>query len=166
MFDSLTRFTVLIERRATPFLWVLSLLLLLTSAMFAAPRASAQSGRQEKMEKRLHKMSPDLKAGLDSAQTPKQRWARDKGGRREVQVIFTVGDSDADMSDVKRDIKRAGGTIDATMPSLRMLTATLPAHRVAKIAERNDVLHVAPNRPTQRTASVLEKSTGAVTSPV
>ena len=79
MFDSLTRFTVLIERRATPFLWVLSLLLLLTSAMFAAPRASAQSGRQEKMEKRLHKMSPDLKAGLDSAQTPKQRWARDKG---------------------------------------------------------------------------------------
>ncbi len=78
MFDSLTRFTVLIERRATPFLWLLSLLLLLTSAMFAAPRASAQSGRQAKAEKRLHKMSPDLKAGLDSAQTPKQRWARDK----------------------------------------------------------------------------------------
>ena len=47
MFDSLTRFTVLIERRANPFVWVLALLLLLTSAMFGAPRATAQTGRQE-----------------------------------------------------------------------------------------------------------------------
>ena len=68
MFDSLTRFTVLIERRATPMLWVLSLLLLLTSAMFASPRASAQPGRHVHAEKRMHKMSPDLKAGIDSAQ--------------------------------------------------------------------------------------------------
>ena len=87
MFDSLTRFTVLIERRATPMLWVLSLLLLLTSAMFGAPRASAQPGREAQMEKRLHKMSPDLKAGIDNVKAPKQRWARERNGHREVQVI-------------------------------------------------------------------------------
>jgi serine protease AprX len=166
MFDSLTRFTVLIERRATRHLWPVALLLLLTAALFAPPRAAAQSGRHFHAEQRLNKMSADLVEGLDAVRAPRERWQRDhRSGRRDVQVIFVVGQDDQDMTDLKRDIERAGGTIDVAMPGLRMLTATLPAGRVAKIAERNEVVQVVPNRPTSRSASILEGSVGATTSP-
>src|SRR5688572_26063456 len=131
MFKSLSRFTVLIERRLTPHLWMLALLLLLASVALAPPRAVAQSGRGPATgeAKRMHKMSSDLKAGIDGAQTPNQRWARDHGGRREVQVVF-VSDDNADMAGLKADIASAGGKIDAAMPGLRMLTATLPANQL------------------------------------
>src|SRR5688572_8989587 len=141
MFKSLSRFTVLIERRLTPHLWMLALLLLLASVALAPPQAVAQSGRGPAAVategKRMHKMSPDLKAGIEGAQTPNQHWARDHGGRREVQVVF-VSDDNADMAGLKADIASAGGKIDAAMPGLRMLTATLPANQVARIAGRSD----------------------------
>ncbi len=63
-------------------------------------------------------------------------------------------------------MKEAGGSIDAKLPSFNMLTATVPMTKVAALAERDDVSYVVPNRDTHRTASLLENSTGAITSPV
>ena len=56
---------------------------------------------------------------------------------------------------------RAGGTIDATMPGLRMLTVTLPANKVKKIADRGDVKFVV-NLPADFTRRLLRGERPAV----
>ena len=72
MFDSLTRFTVLIKRRVTPHL-CMAALLLPTAAVFAPAHAVAQTRRDVQVQKRLHKMSPDLKAAIDGSPQAKGR---------------------------------------------------------------------------------------------
>ena len=163
--NHLTNFTVLIERRALKYLAklttvVVMILSLLTGQLAIAAPGSGQGQGAAK------KVSSDLQDAIDAGATPSKRWAKEHRGQRMVQVVFVSGDADQDMTELRKEIKRAGGTVDATMPGLRMLTATLPARRVAKVAERSDVRFVAPNRETRRTASTLEAITGATTNGV
>ena len=165
-----SRFIVLIESRRLPravVATVTAISVLLSgfglTAAHAAPVDGNGNGNSNSHE---HKVSRDLRSALDASQTPKARWARDHKGRRMVQVVFVSGESDTNMSGLRLSIAQAGGTIDASMPGLRMLTATLPANKVAKVAERADVKFVAPNRPTHRTASTLEAITGATSTGV
>ena len=160
----LTNFTVLIERRALKqAAHLLHLLLVLTMAIALLAGQHAWAGPRGGHE---GKVAKDLGDAIDAGASHKKRWSRDDRGQHTVQVVFVSGDADQDMSELRAEIKRAGGTIDAAMPGLRMLTATLPAHRVKKVAERSDVKFVTPNRETKRTASTLEAMTGATTSPV
>ena len=159
--NGLTNFTVLIERRALKQATTLLLMLTMVFALLVGQHASAapNGGRALKVAK-------DLDDAIGGSAAPAKRWHKEVRGQRMVQVVFVVGDADQDMTGLRAEINRAGGTIDATMPGLRMLTATLPANKVKKVADRSDVTFVAPNRETKRTASTLEAITGATTSPV
>ena len=185
----LSPFVVLIERRrmaraAVAAITAISMLLpgLGLSVARAAPGAhgdhvargdraaqgerGARGERGERAKERRHKVAKDLQSAVDGGHTHKARWARDKGGRRMVQAVFVSGDADPTMTSLRNEITQVGGTIDAHMPGLRMLTATLPANKVARVADRADVEFVAPNRETKRTASTLETITGATTTGV
>ena len=158
----ISRFIVLIERRRllkAAVATVTSIALLLSGLGLSA--AHAAPGNRS-----AHKLSRDLQSTIDAGSTPKARWARDKGGQRMVQAVFVSGDSDPAMTGLQAEIKSAGGSVDASFPGLRMLTATLPASRVNKIAARADVKFIAPNRETKRSASTLETITGATTTGV
>src|SRR5687767_13065693 len=101
MFDVLTQFTVLIERRGRQTLGLLALLLAAMASLLSAPGAVAQQERRPHVDKRAHKLSPDLKAAIEAAQVPKVRWAREQSGRRQVQVVFVVADGDEQMSGLR-----------------------------------------------------------------
>ena len=157
-----SRCVVLIESRRLPKAVVATITatsLLLSGFGFNTAHAAAGSRHE-------HKLSKDLQSSIDAGSTPKSRWARDANGQRMVQAVFVSGDADPSMSGLRVDIVQAGGTIDASFPGLRMLTATLPAKKVNKVAARNDVRFIAPNRETRRTASTLETITGATTTGV
>ena len=158
--NRLTNFTVLIERRALKQAATLLLMLTMVFALLAGQHASAAAGG------RVHKVARDLDDAVEAGLTPAQRWSKDVRGLRMVQVVFVSGDADPDMTGLRNDIAASGGTIDAAMSGLRMLTASLPARHLKRIAARSDVKFAAPNRPTKRTASTLEAITGATTSPV
>ncbi len=170
----LSRFIVLIERRRlaqATVATVTAISLLLSgfglSAAHAAPGKAQDNGQDRKQErKKARKLSKDLQASIDTPTASSKRWARDHNGRRMVQAVFVSADDDPAMKGLIAEIKGVGGTIDASFPGLRMLTATLPANRVNKVADRADVKFVAPNRETRRTASTLETITGATTTGV
>jgi serine protease AprX len=160
----LSAFVVLIERRRLPraiVATVTAVSMLLSGFGISAAYAAPGDGRGHG-----HKVARDLQSAIDAGQTKKSRWSRDVKGRRMVQAVFVSAESDPSMQGLRGEIKRAGGTIDAAMPGLRMLTATLPANRVARVAARSDVKFVAPNRETRRTASTMEAITGATTTGV
>jgi hypothetical protein len=89
-----------------------------------------------------------------------KRWSREHGGQRMVQVIFVSNADDPDMIELQDEITRAGGTVDASFAGMRMITATVPARRVKRIARRADVEYVTPNRETAGASSHLELVSG------
>ncbi len=152
-----TGFTVLVERRSLrKTVAALVAMTMSLSAMLGTQTAFAAPGKG----KGPHKMASDLREEVEGKDKRTKSWARDRKGQKMVQVIFVSNADDHDMSDLKQEIKRFGGEINATMPGLRMVTATMPAKRVDRVAERADVEYVAPNRETFSTASDLEVATG------
>jgi hypothetical protein len=141
---------------------MLALLLMLALALFSSQHAAAAP---VKGQGHVRKVSRDLQEAVDSGKT-KARWVRDDRGRRMVQVVIVGNGDDRDMTALKAEIQRVGGSVEVSMPGLLMLTANVPARRVTQLAERADVRNVVPNRPTRRTASTLEAITGATVSPV
>jgi subtilisin family serine protease len=109
------------------------------------------------------KVAQDLGEGVN-AQTPRQaRWLREaQPGRRMVQVVVTSDSDDPELTARRQWIVRAGGEVHMRHSLINGLTATLPARRIHQLAERDDVVHVSPNRETRSTASLLEKITGAL----
>jgi serine protease AprX len=158
---TLTEFTVLIERRALKALFKRLVAATAALAMLGGQPAFAAPGTGQ-----AKKIAKDLQAALDATTTPTAKWAKDINGTRHVQVVIMSGSTDTAMTNLRNDIKGAGGSVHVAMPGLRAVTATLPAAQVARIAGRSDVVTVAPNRTTSRTASALETMTGALTSVV
>ena len=161
--NPLSQFTVLIERRALKAFFKRLVAATAALAMLGGQPAFAAPGSAKGQ---ASKVAKDLDDAVEAGITPTKRWAKDHLGQRMVQVVFVSGAADHDMTGLRSEIAQAGGTVNATMPGLRMLTATLPAKKVKKVAARSDVKFVAPNRETKRTASMLEAITGATTSPV
>ena len=155
-----TKFIVLIERRALKQAFTLFMLLALALALVLSTgqRASAAPGKVKEK-----KVARDLQAALDSPTAPTAKWARDINGQRHVQVVIMSSSIDGEMTNLRTSIKAVGGSVHVAMPGLRAVTATLPAAQVASFAARSDVVSVVPNRTTSRTASLLEKMTGALT---
>ena len=157
----LTKFTVLIERRA-----LRQMLALLTAFAVAFGLLAPQRGWAAPGNGQAKKIAKDLQAALDAPSTPSAKWAKDINGTRQVQVVIMSTSTDKQMTDLRTNIGGLGGSVHVAMPGLRAVTATLPATQVAKIAARSDVLAVAPNRATSRTASTLESITGTLTTGV
>ena len=100
--NGLTKFTVLIERRA-----LRKALTLLTSIAMVfgvlTPRyAFAVPGNGQ-----ARKVARDLQAALDASITPNATWAKDINGVRHVQVVIMSSSSDTQMSTLRDGVSRA-----------------------------------------------------------
>ena len=164
----LTEFTVLIEKRRVRdrLVGMFVAVAMVAGALCCARLASAQpilNGKHDKIAR-------DLQDGLSTV-SPRNRsangnWARDVNGVRTVQVVIVTDGSDADMSDLRAEVLRLGGSVHARHPAVRALTVQVPAQHVGTLAQRKDVVSVSPNRATRRTASTLESISGALTANV
>ena len=160
-----TAFTVLIERRALKKALALLTSIAMLFGMLAPRHAFATPGNGN-AHGHAKKVARDLESALDVTQAHSAKWSREINGQRHVQVVIVSNSSDAEMTDLRSDIAKAGGSVHVRLPGLHTVTATLPAMQVAKIAARSDVESVVPNRVTQRTASALEAITGSLTTGV
>ncbi len=154
-----TPFTVLIERRSLH--KAVSALVALTMAVggLTAPSLAIGAPARDGSE---HKLADDLLEAVDQGRVGHKRWSREHRGQSMVEVIFVANAGDDDMADLQNEITRAGGTVTAVFAGMRMISATLPAKRVKRVARRADVEYVTPNRETTSTASHLEQATGAL----
>ncbi|MDQ2779466.1 MAG: S8 family peptidase, partial [Pseudomonadota bacterium] len=83
-------------------------------------------------------------------------------GVRQVQVILVTDGADPEMTDLRRAVRKLGGTVHAIFSMAHAMTVQVAASQHDDLADRDDVLNVVPNRPTRRTFSTLEMITGAI----
>ncbi|HEX4598830.1 MAG TPA: S8 family serine peptidase, partial [Burkholderiaceae bacterium] len=159
--DALSRFTALIERRRIRRQFSLGLIRLAAGALasMAALVASPAQGRD-------HEVARDLQQAIDAPMTPSVGWARDVNGRRHMQALILSSAADPEMADLRAFVVRSGGSVLKVHSATHALTVLVPAGVVKALAQRSDVVSVAPNRTTARTASTLEYITGALTNNV
>ncbi|MDO9355127.1 MAG: hypothetical protein Q7T55_15625, partial [Solirubrobacteraceae bacterium] len=151
----LTHFMVLIERRRAPVLGVVAAATLV-AALFHHQLAHAAPVDRESRAK----IARDLDDETDPVRKPRQKWARDVNGVRHVQAVIVTNTADPEMSELRAEVLRGGGSVQAVLGAVHAMTVTVKASQLASLAQRADVVSVAPNRPTQRTASTLEAITG------
>ncbi|MBV8209587.1 MAG: S8 family serine peptidase [Burkholderiaceae bacterium] len=155
--DLLTRFTVLVERSRIHrrLICLVAGVLASAAALVAAPAHA-----------RDHEVARDLQDAVDAPTTPSVGWARDLNGHRMVQVLVVSNSTDPAMTALRAFIVQSGGSVQKVHPATHALTVIVPASVVGALAQRSDVVSVAPNRPTHRTNSTLEMIAGALTSHV
>ena len=154
-------FTVLIERRAK--LLRAAVATLTSFSLFVSGfglRMAHAAPRDD--DKRAHKVARDLDDHVRGFNGKRNRWARDIGGVRHVQAVVVTDGSDPSMKGLRHYVRSLGGTVHAVQPTLHTMTVQVRASDIDRIAERDDVLSVSPNRQTQRTFSTIEAVTGAV----
>ncbi|MEO5697177.1 MAG: S8 family serine peptidase, partial [Burkholderiaceae bacterium] len=91
---------------------------------------------------------------------------RDVKGERQVQAIVVSDSADPEMTDLRAQVLRTGGSVHAVHAAVRALTVQIGLGQVHALAQRKDVVSVSPNRATYRTASTLESITGTLTANV
>ena len=74
--------------------------------------------------------------------------------------MISADSRDPALTDLRRAVLAAGGSVFYAYQSTPALLAVLPAAAVDTIAARDDVSFVVPNRPAFRTASFLQEITG------
>ena len=156
-------YIILIETRvlARRLVVMLTSLALLLSGL-ALPTAHANARSDE----RHAKVARDLDDELSTVATPKAKWARDVNGVRHVQVVIVSNDVDPQMTNLRAQVQRLGGSVHAVHPAVHAMTVQVRASDVRQLSQRSDVVSVSPNRVTQRTFSTLESITGTLTSNV
>lgn len=125
--------------------------LLAASCLLAAPAAHAQT--------RGYKVASDLQLALDAKQAPAQPWVREVSGQRVFRVLITGQARGSDLGAARQDIVRRGGTVLSHSAATATVVAVLPAAQIKPIAERADVMHVAPDRVV--TVAGLQPGQGA-----
>ncbi|HEY6354941.1 MAG TPA: S8 family serine peptidase, partial [Burkholderiaceae bacterium] len=124
----------------------------------------ARSAAAEPVPAQTHrKVARDLN---DEVNASRAKWARDVRGVRQVQLIVVSDSPDPEMKDLRRHVLRMGGSVHAVHAAVHALTVQIRASQVHALAQRDDVVSVSPNRSTARTASLLESTTGALSSNV
>ena len=113
-------------------------LVLGAAALAAAPAAQAQA--------RDYKVATDLQLAIESRQLPTQPWVLEAGGQRVFRVLITGRIPGSDLAAAREDIVRRGGAVLSHSAGTATVVAVLPAAQVRPVAERADVLHVAPDR--------------------
>ena len=161
--SSPTRFTVLIDKRLTPLRPVLLWSVLLLAAFALLLGMQPAQARDDGQRGRVTKIARDLQGELASVRKSRERWVREVGGKRHVQLIVIGDGPDPELTALRAEVLRLGGSVRARHALVRGLTVQLPADKVAQLAARDDVASISPNRQVRRTASLLEASTGALT---
>jgi serine protease AprX len=109
------------------------------------------------------KVAPDLSGATSTGVVdPTTPWAVNTSGVVQVLVLIVADGVDPDMADLRKAVVAAGGTVFSRYSSVAMISALLPLAQVSVIAARADVSSVSPNRPTARTASLIETLTGTL----
>ena len=88
-------------------------------------------------------------------------WAKSVDGKVLVKVLIVGASTDAELTSMRADVLARGGSVFYNYVSVRALSAMLPASALAALAARSDVLAIAPNRATQRQASLVQMVSGA-----
>ena len=116
----------------------------------------------------LGKVAVDLQLVIAAPTTtaPQLKWTQTNSGVTYVKALI-IANSDATSGDPTLAALRAavlanGGSVYFRYLSIGALSVMLPASQVSVIAARPDVQSISPNRPTMRTASTLEYTTGAL----
>ena len=135
----------------------------LALALVATGHALAANGSLDDVAVARAKLSPDLLQAVDTRTASTAPWVNDglAGGRLVKVLVLGDKSTSSDLKDLRRDIVAAGGSVYYRYISLTGVSAMLPAAKVVDIARRKDVLRVLPNRPTSRTASLVESASGA-----
>ena len=175
-------FVVLIERTArqpdarpaldwlrTGTATLMALSLIAAALGFNAAAAQGVTARKHvKLAQDLHDATDDDALALRASrgERRKARWEREERGVRMVNAIVVSDSTDPELKALRNFIVRNGGSVQVRHSALRALTVTVPARLVKRLADRDDVASVSPNRDIVRTASSLEAVTGVLTSNV
>ena len=109
-------------------------------------------------------VSEDLKEVSRSGSTSSNSsWVNVSGGVTYVKAVVVSNSADTEMTDLRAAVLANGGSVFMRFYAVSALSVILPLDKVAVIAARGDVSSISPNRPTARTASLLESATGTVT---
>ena len=98
--NGLTKFTVLIERRALKVFFRRLVAATAALAMLGGQPAFAAPGNGQSK-----KVARDLQAALDAPTTLNAKWAKDINGTRHVQVVILSSSADSDMTTLRDEIK-------------------------------------------------------------
>jgi serine protease AprX len=111
----------------------------------------------------LDKLSVDLRPLVTSPGTVPvdAAWAKSSNGQVLVKVLIVGASTDAELTSLRADLLARGGSVFYNYVSVRALSAMLPTSALAVVAARSDVLTIAPNRATQRQASLVQTVSGA-----
>ena len=109
------------------------------------------------------KISVDLRAAAaaPSGSAVTVPWAKSLNGALHVQVLINSNSIDSSLVALRQDVLARGGSVYYNYLSVRALGAMVPAGALDALAQRTDVLGIAPNRATSRHASLLQSSSGA-----
>lgn len=150
-----TSFIVLIERQTRRI--ALGGLLLL-AAMLVTPSVRAAEINP--------KIATDLWLATTQLVAAPSSWLTKPGAEPMAEVLVVGNSTDPELKSLSSAIRKAGGTVLNRYTTVRALLASVPSSALTSLAQRNDVLSISPNRPTQRMASTLEATTGTLTSAV
>ncbi|HUD24893.1 MAG TPA: hypothetical protein VMQ45_04360, partial [Burkholderiaceae bacterium] len=157
---SISAFIVLLERRATPLRLAGALAAAIVSfALLFGASARAQPSSDPGEKKLAHELRDIVRTGA----TPAARWVHDVAGVRHIQAVIVTDGVDPQMSALRAQVLRAGGSIHAVHPAVHAITVQIPADELHALSLRSDVVSVSPNRDIRQTASLLEMITGVLT---
>jgi len=98
---------------------------------------------------------------------PLQPWVKQLSAGLLVRTIVTTRQGDpALLAALVKDVLALGGTVHYQYPSLSAIAVVLPAPRLLDLARSTNVVAIAPDRVVARTASLLQRTTGAADLPV
>ena len=148
--------------------WLRAAAAFLAALLLAAagmPAYAAQGGPQVSyvgVEDAYRKLSPDLQAALTSTTLTDSSWVKETANGRLLKLLVLSYDTvDPDLKSLRQAILDANGSVYYRFSSVNGLLVMLPAANVVSIARRSDVEVMSPNRPTVRTSSLVEATTGA-----
>src|SRR4051812_11191316 len=127
-----TQFTVLIERRRHPqtsLAWWMTLLVLAALALMPRMRA----GKPVAFHPHA-KIARDLQDAMAPDKGRPERWSRRLHGIQHVEAIIVSNSIDPEMSDLRAQVRRAGGKVVARHRAVHAITVQVPAARLAELA--------------------------------
>ncbi len=107
------------------------------------------------------KISADLAQVASTGTPPKVTWAKSLGGQTYVKVLIVASGSDPRLNALRSTILANDGSVYVVFDAVRAMSAMVPVSFLPALAARGDVVTIAPNRGTARSASLVADATGA-----
>lgn len=111
----------------------------------------------------LDKLSMELRplASSPLAVPADATWAKTVNGQVLVKALIVSTGTDADLVSLRADVLARGGSVFYNYIAVRALSVMVPTTALSPLVNRSDVLAIAPNRATQRQASLMQMASGA-----